>query len=126
VGEMLSKIPGLDPIILHNVKERTQKQIVHDAQNLKVTDHEQKNKGRQWKKEGNKKELAVFLEELNQELNKLDKPIRLRMVEEEGFWRVEVFEVSTGKVLGHLSPQRAGAILSRSINSAGLLIDDKA
>lgn len=123
---MLSKIPGLDPIILNNVKEQTQKQIVHNAKNLKVTDHEQKHKGRQWKREGNKAELEVFLDELNQELEKMDKPIRLIMVEEEGFWQVQVVDVKTGKVLQYLSPKRAGALLGRTIHSSGLLLDDKA
>jgi len=123
---MLDKIPGLDPIILHNVKEQTQKQIVHDTKNLKVTEHEQRNRGRQWKKEGSRKELENFLEELNTELEKAGKPIRLYMVEENGLWRVQVIDVSTGKVLQYLSPQRAGALLGRSIHSVGLFVDDKA
>lgn len=123
---MLTKIPGIDPTILQTVKERTAKQVVHNTKNLKVTDHEKKDRGRQWKKEGKKEELVFFLEELNKELEELEKPIRLQLIEEKGFWQVQVVDISSGKVLQKLSPQVAGYLLGRSLHSSGLLIDDKA
>lgn len=122
---MLPRIPGIDPVILHNVKERTQKQIVHDTQKLKIAEREQKEKGRQWLKQGKREELALFLEELNEELEKENRPIRLYLVEEEGRWLVHVVEVSTGKILQRLSLRQASHLLSRPYSDKGLLLDHK-
>jgi uncharacterized FlaG/YvyC family protein len=123
---MLTKIPGIDPTILNNVKERTSKQIVHDTRSLKVTEHDEKGKGRQWHQEGKREELAFFLEELNAELEKENKPIRLYLVEESGRWYVQVTEFSTGKVVHRLSLRQAGLILGRNYQSKGFLLDEKA
>ncbi|WP_227767259.1 flagellar protein FlaG [Zhaonella formicivorans] len=123
---MLTKIPGIDPIILNNVKERTSKQIVHDARSLKVTEHDEKGKGRQWHRDGKREELVLFLEELNAELEKENKPIRLYLLEESGRWYVQVTEFSTGKVVHRLSPRQAGLILGRNYQSKGFLLDEKA
>lgn len=122
---MLPRIPGIDPVILQNVKERTRKQIVHDTRQLKITDGEPKERGKQWLKQGSKEELALFLEELNKELEKEKRPIRLYLVEEEGRWLVQVVEAATGKILQRLSLRQASHLLTRASSDKGFLLDQK-
>lgn len=122
---MLNRIPGIDPVILNNVKERTNKQVVQDTRGLKVTEHEQKNKGRQWLKEGKREELAEFLDELNLELEANNMPLRIYLRQEENRWVVHVVEIASQKIVQKLSVQAAGKLLGRSYRQAGLLLDDK-
>ncbi|MDS1029519.1 flagellar protein FlaG [Bacillota bacterium LX-D] len=122
---MLTKIPGIDPVILNNIKERTQREKVQDTKNLKIAERDSQGKGRQWKKEGSQKELEEYLEEVNEELAKVNQPIRLEVIIEDGRHWIAIKEAETNKVLQRLSPRSASSILGRALTRTGYLLDNK-
>lgn len=62
------KIPGIDPIILQRVEERTKKQMVHESQNTRIEDRKEQ---RSPKERQNKNAFGMDVEEVIQKLNKM-------------------------------------------------------
>ncbi|NLC38256.1 MAG: hypothetical protein GX779_03180, partial [Clostridia bacterium] len=67
---MLIKIPGIDPILLQNLKDQTAKRVVRGSREIRVADREEGLKKREWFREATEEELEEFLQEVNQGLEK--------------------------------------------------------
>lgn len=122
---MLIKIPGIDPILLQNLKDQTSKPVVRGSREIRITDKEEGRKGREWFQEGTREELEEFLDEINQGLEKQGHPLRFFLVELKGKWLVEVRSIKEGKVLRQLTLAAAKRIFGKAVENRGLVLDEK-
>ena len=117
------KIPGIDPLTMQRIKERTTKQIVHDSQKPKVTEDKYKKQGQEYKEQYNQQSLEEIIEELNKLFEEEAAPIRFKLVVKDGMFKVQLVDSNTKELIKEVSPHKVMRLIRRHEDSRGIILD---
>jgi len=80
---MVMKVPGIDPVLLQRVEERTKKQMVHESQNTRIEDKkEQRSHREKQKRNYGEIDVAEVIQKLNKMLAAMGKDIYFELNDE--------------------------------------------
>lgn len=116
------KIPGIDPLIMQRIKERTSKQVIYDAEKTKITEDRYRDEKEQ-QQQYDQQELAELLERLNRLMEEEGFPVRFRLVNDEGKPGVQVVDADREKVLAVVPPRRVWQLIRQTGEAAGFIVD---
>ena len=116
------KIPGVDPITLNRVQERTQKQVVQDAQKTKISEKE--HRGREHRHPKDREELERAIKKLNNTVKALDKPIQFKLIEKQGKTAVQIIDIFRQRVVKEIEPAKVFEMFLKAEEILGILVDE--
>lgn len=118
----MGKIPGVDPLILHELQQLTQKQAVQRARENRVSpDKQGKEEGRQ---PPTRQQIQKALRKLGGAAQVLDSPLRFQLVERNGQMAVQMLDEGSGRLLREVAPERVLDLVGRLEKVLGLLLDE--
>jgi len=117
------KIPGIDPLTMQRIKERTTKQIVHDSEKPKVAEDKYKKQGQEYQEQYSEQNLEELIEELNELFEEEAAPIRFKLIVKDEMFKIQIIDNKTKKVIKEVSPHKVMQLVRRHEDSRGIILD---
>jgi len=117
------KIPGIDPLVMQRIRERTTKQIVHDSEKPKVAEDKYKKQGQEYEEQYSEQRLEELIEELNELFEEENAPIRFKLVVKDDMFKVQILDHKTKKIIKEVSPHQVLRLVRRHEDSRGIILD---
>jgi len=117
------KIPGVDPIVLQRVQERTRRQAVHEFREGKIEDRRQEGQ-QESGSEHSKPRLQEIVAELNRLMEEAGHELYFEVVQTGGQVMVQVRYRHDGSLLKELAPSQLLAARGQLDRLIGLLINE--
>ena len=114
------KIPGVDPLMLNEVQQLTQKQAVQRVQENRVSPDPHRD-GRQ---PPNRQQMQKALQKLGGAAEALENPLGFQLVERDGQYFVQMLDRATGRLVREVAPEKALAVLGKLEKVLGLILDE--
>lgn len=119
---MNMRVPGIDPITMNRVQERTQKQIVQETQQSKISEKE--HQGRERRQPRDRQELEKAVRKLNRAVAAMEKPLQFNLVEKQGKLMIQIIDTFRKRLLKEVQPEKVFAIALRAEEILGILVDE--
>lgn len=121
----MTSIHGVDPIVVNNIKVKTQKPPIIETQKAKVSEDK---KGKDQDKEKHHREpsqqnLMTAVEKLNSllELNKI--PLFFQIINNQGVTKVQLIDVDNKNIISEMLPEKVFR-LAKEYKTKGFSIDE--
>jgi len=117
------KIPGVDPIVLQRVQERTRRQAVHEFREGKIEDRRQEDQ-QESRQERRRPQLEEVVAELNRLMEEAGHELYFEVVQTGGQAIVQARNQKDGSLIKELFPSQLPAAGKQLDRLMGLLIDE--
>lgn len=119
------KIPGVDPIILNQVKNQTAKKVVHESREARVSgEKKERQGGRGHQGKQDRRALERSLELLNQAMEAAGRPLRFQLIERNGTIMVQIIDSFHNKLIRQVPPEKVLGLVGRVRDMIGLMVDE--
>lgn len=123
---VLTSIHGVDPIVVNNIKVKTQKSVVIETHKTKVNDNqkEKKEQGKdQQQRSASMPELLAEIEELNRMLARNSINLFFQLEKQGKAIIVQLTEMESGKIVAEIMPERIHELLLK-FTTTGFTINE--
>lgn len=124
----MTSIHGVDPIIVNNIKVKTQKSVVIETHKTKVSDNqkEKKDQGQgqeQQHPQPPMQDLMVAVEKLNKLLEQNKIKLCFQIVNQRGKVCVQLIEIDSGNLISEIMPEKILDLLEK-FSTTGFTINE--
>ncbi len=123
----MTSIHGVDPIIVNNIKVKTQKSVVIETHKSKVSHNQSDKKDQGQDKQHHPQpalqDLVVAVEKLNKLLERNQIKLFFQIVSEPGWVRVQLMEMESGKIISEILPEKVLDLLDK-FSTTGFTINE--
>lgn len=123
----MTSIHGVDPIVVNNIKVKTQKSVVIETHKTKVNDNQKEKKGQEQDRRqhspSSMQELLVAVEELNRMLARQQIKLFFQIVRQGKTIIIQLTEMDSGRIVAEIMPERIQELLTK-FNTTGFTINE--
>ena len=124
----LASINGVDPIVVNNIKVKTQKSVVIETHKTKVSEDKKEKKRQDQGREQPRslppmQELLAAVDKLNELLQRNKIKLCFQLINEQGNITVKLIEIDSGNLISEIMPERILELLEK-FTTTGFTINE--